>query len=64
MVDLNDYSVCELTLLQFNDYTNLIEAQVASEVSPMYMLTRIGSEIDFKLNEFIKNQLVGKTRSL
>ena len=62
-IDLNDYSVCELTLLPFNDFTKLIKDSLgAQKVSMQFTLQRIGLEIDFKLNEFMKNRLQVKTR--
>ena len=67
ILSLIEYNVCDLTLLKFNTYQSLIsqEIQRAIQVSPassknefetlQFTLQRIGLELSFKLNEFVKS---------
>jgi hypothetical protein len=61
---LNDYSVCELTLLPFKSYQSLVAQHLAAGQTDLlhFNLQRIGLEIDWKLNEYIKQALKPKTR--
>ena len=68
---LNDYPVCDLTLLHFNtSYKQLISKYVQEHHAasrggiPLsqnhtleFTLRRIAYELEFKLNEFIKSEL-------
>ena len=63
---LNDYTVCDLTLLHFNtSYKPLINTYIGSDLDREtvdFTLNRICFEIEFKLNEYIKNRLKATTQ--